>query len=272
LLLAAGIGAAASKPDSAAKWLSTITLVRFANFLTPISPAWTLFHEVAFYAVFALLILTRRLGIAVFIAWQVACLTLFQYPHPDQRTPFAVYFAAYNLDFAIGMLTCYLFSCRLSGLGRLRAPLFWLAGGLALLAETLLREAADPAWSVYPLFYALAFGAIILGAALWEADRPRLRLPILPFLGDASYSIYLTHEAFEGLFLKIVTRTHLTMPGQDLVLYAAILLATVVAGCAAHLVIERPVLTLTRRGFDHLHRCWPAFPGGERRDANEGNT
>lgn len=245
LLVALGFGTAAKTPDTPAAWISTFALVRLENFLTPISPAWTLFHEVGFYAVFATLILNRTFGIAVLVGWQVTCLVLLQFPGPEERTPFAVYFAAFNVDFVIGMLAYHLFARGKAG----RAWL-WLAAGMGLLAVTLAAEANGVAPTGTPLVYAAAFGAVILGSVTWEAGSPRPWIPLLPFLGEASYSIYLTHTAFEGLFSKIVLRANTILHASDTVVYAAILVATVAAGCAAYRLVERPVLARSRRWLD----------------------
>jgi exopolysaccharide production protein ExoZ len=248
-LLALGFGSVAENPDTLAKWLSTIMLVRFENFIPPIAPAWTLFHEVAFYGVFSLLILRRKLGSAIFVGWQLVCLMLFQFPSPSERTPFATYFSAYNLEFAIGMLAYYIFSRRI-----MRVPLLWFGGSLALFSLTLLLDAKGHAVTIFPLLYALSFGGIILASVIVEADRPRLRVPILPFLGNASYSIYLTHEIAEGLMLRIAMKVNGIMPIDAYIIYIAALVGAVVAGCIAHIMIERPAIALTKRGFEKLYR------------------
>lgn len=244
LLVALGFGAVTQNPDTAAKWTTVATLIRFENFLLPISPAWTLIHEIAFYLVFATLILNRRFGIVVFAAWQIACIVLFQYPSPDERTPFATYFAAYNIDFAIGVAVFVLYHRRM-----LHAPLAWLLSGVALLALTLTFEGLGYPFAGYKLSYALAFGAIILGSVTWEAGRKSLRIPLLPFLGDASYTIYLTHNPIEGVLAKIAMRV---LPGaatSPYLVYVVVLVLTVAAGCLAHLLVERPVLSLARHAF-----------------------
>lgn len=244
-LVALGFGTVAKNPDTLAKWISTVTLVRFENFLTPLSPAWTLFHEVGFYAVFALLIARIRTGIVVFVVWQLTCLLMMQYPLPEQRTPYLVYLSTYNVDFGIGM-AAYVVSER----AILRQPLVWIAGGGLALLLVVLLEARFGFSPMMGLGYGLCFGAIIVGSVVIEKRRP-LAIPLLPFLGDASYSIYLAHESLASLFAKILFTSQAIIRFERLT-YVLIFSLTIGAGCAIHLLVERPLLRLTK----HALQCF----------------
>lgn len=76
LLLAAGFGTDAKLPEGLATWLNSYTLVRFSPDAPPIGPAWTLFHEVAFYAIFLLLLLNKKLGFCALAHWGGICAAL----------------------------------------------------------------------------------------------------------------------------------------------------------------------------------------------------
>jgi peptidoglycan/LPS O-acetylase OafA/YrhL len=240
-LVLVGLGTAATVPHGAGQWISTFSLVRLENFLTPISPAWTLFHEIAFYAVFSLMIVNVRLGTAAFLLWQIVCAALMIYPEPDQRTPFNVYLSAYNLDFVIGM-AAYLAYRR----GFAPRPLPWLVASIVVLATTYAADANGSTFVALPLMYALGFGMLLLGSALWERQRGVPPLAPCVFLGDASYTIYLTHEPLMGLFLKVAVKARF-LAGYLHPVYVAILLLTICAASVLHLVVERPVLSFGRR-------------------------
>ncbi|CAO4152979.1 acyltransferase family protein [Methylorubrum aminovorans] len=241
LLVMLGIGSAATIPLNPAQWFTTFALVRVENFLLPISPAWTLIHEIAFYAAFSLLILSRSWGLAAFAVWQIACLTGLRFPGPGERTPFEVYFATYNVDFAIGMLAYVMLSRRI-----LPSAAGWFLSGGGLLAGLVLLQARGDLPTAGPLLYGVAFGAIILGSAIWEQRHPNLNIAGLALLGDASYSIYLTHIAFEGLLMKISIKMLNFIDIPDIILYLGILIATVLGGCLAYLLVERPLLSYMR--------------------------
>jgi exopolysaccharide production protein ExoZ len=57
VLVTMGFGTAVVLPNTVGHWISTVFLIRLGNFVFPIAPAWTLVHELAFYFVFALLII-----------------------------------------------------------------------------------------------------------------------------------------------------------------------------------------------------------------------
>lgn len=261
-LVALGFGNGAGRPHGVPEWVTTFSLIRFVNMFTPISPAWTLFHEIAFYAVFSLMILRRRLGIAAFVAWQAICLMLMHYPFPSERTPFATYFAAYNLDFSIGM-GAYLLSRTQAA-----SNVAWLAAGLLIFSVTYACEASGLAFAAYPFFYALSFGLVLAFIVNREAAGRLPRLALLEAIGDASYSIYLVHESAIGLVLKLVSR--LTPPHlrDDLVLYVVVFAWTVLLGYLAYVFVEKPVLALAR-GSLRAGPAWrPRLPGtGLRRPA-----
>lgn len=242
-LLAGGVGNAAHLPRSAGEWFSTISLVRVIEFAPPILPAWTLFHEVSFYAVFGILILSRRAGLAVIAAIAVFTVAVFEYPPDAVRGPFIDYASAYNLDFLIGIGAFYL--VRDAAKTVLRAAL-WL--GLALFCATLTAEAQGNECVAYPLIYALAFGGILAGAVSWErGTNRRVSFGPLAFLGDASYSIYLTHEALESGLAKMAMKTALPGYVGSYGLYLLIYVVAIAGGCVAYVVLEKPMLQFLRR-------------------------
>lgn len=67
-LVALGFGSASIVPENFSNWVSTIFLIRLDSFELPITPAWTLIHELAFYLIFATLILNRTFGIIILAA------------------------------------------------------------------------------------------------------------------------------------------------------------------------------------------------------------
>lgn len=79
VLLSLGIGSQPLPADPVA-WLSALSLIRFSRDTPPLPVAWTLFHEVAFYAVFSVLIVHRRAGIAALGVWAVLCAGLYHDP------------------------------------------------------------------------------------------------------------------------------------------------------------------------------------------------
>ena len=233
-LLLMGMGTDASLPTTLPDWLTSITLIRFTPALPPLPTSWTLFHEVAFYATFGLLILNRRLGVAALLAAALACVLHFQFPGTHERTPYNVYTAAYNLYFLFGIGAYWLFRCGGQG--------WWeLLLGIALPVLALSGTVSfDPLSS---LLAAIGFALILAGAAKLE-QRGAFAVPgTLVFIGDASYTIYLLHLPFEGLLLKMAFKSQLYSTIGAAATYLLTFAGAVLLSCLAYRLVERPLLS-----------------------------
>ncbi len=76
----------------------------------------------------------------------------------------------------------------------------------------------------------------------------RLRIPaLLGFVGDASYTIYLTHVSFEGLLLKVAMKLNRNQTIGYKPTFLLVFAGTVSVGCIACYLIERPMLGMLRQ-------------------------
>ncbi|MEZ4715901.1 MAG: hypothetical protein R2851_07415 [Caldilineaceae bacterium] len=99
--------------------------------------------------------------------------------------------------------------------------------------------------------FALTFGVasllVVLGTAsvelLHHVPWPR---PLV-FLGDASYSIYLTHVMFFNVFLMGATVLGQLVRIDSTVLMWSMLIGAVAGGCVVYLYLEKPLIALLRR-------------------------
>lgn len=231
--------------------LSSYTLIAFEpQPYPPLSVAWTLFYEVTFYALFLLLILHRKLGVAVFAAWTVAIL-VYTLALGGRRVEVL---DMWNIYFVIGM-AAYIAYRRLEG--RWALPL--LGAGLVLLAGVFAmgwipsRIAFAEDHPVMLLSLAVIFALILTGATLFERERP-LRIPrTLLLLGDASFSVYLVHSPALSMIAGVNSRL---MPGllPEWLLFWAAAGASILAGVVAHLLVERPLLKAVNLQVGRLHR------------------
>lgn len=223
--------------------ISTLSLVKFSpGLVLPLKVAWTLFHEVMFYAIFALLILNRRLGIVVMTAWFAVILA-----HIGSANIWLAPSSIWNINFFFGMAAGLLYT-RLgmkTGFGLLAAGLSVLA---LLLCSGAILSAPDQQEHAPIAFIALgvAFAMVVLGAAVVErASRSALpRLALL--LGDASYSVYLVHSAVISILCIVGARWHY-FGASPLVAFGAIGAAAIGSGVVAHVVLEKPLLKALRR-------------------------
>jgi peptidoglycan/LPS O-acetylase OafA/YrhL len=211
----------------------------------PVLPVgWTLENEIAFYVVFAFALATarRRLVFGIWFA-TIVLATAARGAHPV----LAVATSPLNVEFLLGAAVGA-FVAR----GQIVAPRTLLAIGIAGVLVTIAATSALPAlpdgWE-----RALTIGppmAILLYGAVGLELRARLRVPrALVALGDASYSLYLSHLLVLGLVttaFSAVRRVETAHVAFVIVCYAAALGASLVL----YRTVERPLLAAvrTRRG------------------------
>lgn len=230
-------GAGAKVSFAPADMASWVALVRFTEAVPPLPVAWSLYHEVLFYALFMLLIVHRPLGLAALFAWALLCFANFHHINAGPPTALSVYTALCNLWFFFGMGAYLLFK-------RLRSGVACAVAGGAVLAVAAFLDLDHVLWP-FMLVTGLALG--IAGVARIEAAG-HLRCPAwLVYVGNASYTIYLAHESMSGLLLKAAMKsgTHAALGGEAT--FLLVLAATVGLGCLAYAIVEKPLLRLLSR-------------------------
>lgn len=245
--------------DGSALWLGSSLFVPVTRINGEIRPVlgqgWTLDYEMFFYVVFALgMVLPRRAGLPLIAATLIGLVLLGHLLRPT--TPaFVVWTDGLLLEFLLGI-----------GVGlasergvRLAAAPACLLAAAGLAAAVLLR----PGGSAPPLEAWIASGlpaaAIVLACVCGPAWRPVPPVLWAAALGDASYSLYLTHP-FATRLLRVGWTEILGAQGPAPVFAALAVLVAVGVGFAVHRLIERPMT-------DALHR---RFPLTDRRHAHRG--
>jgi exopolysaccharide production protein ExoZ len=206
-----------------------------------IVPGWTLNLEIAFYLLFALTLKAR----AAARPWLLAILLVALYV--AARTvlwPTSLRFYATDLlaEFMAGVVLACLIDRLPRGAWHGWAALFALALPVML--------ALDYARPPLPQSIFLGVPALLCVLAALQIERagalPRSRM--LGLLGDASYSIYLSH-----IFVIAGVRIVAKAVGYDLALFAGVpflfLTLTIAAtvGFAVHRLIEQPLLAVVNR-------------------------
>lgn len=206
--------------------------------------AWTLSYEMLFYAIFGIALLVRpQLSALVFALWLALIFGSMAGVIKSGSPVLAVATNPMNLEFMLGCFAGYL--VRKSGDSWSRpAVVAVLATGLMLLVLAWVN-----AHSNYALLgksdaiqFGVAFFLIVLGLALLERFRtkaPRAFQRIAVYVGDASYSIYLTHFIFIVALIPLFKRSAAAGSVWD---FAAIILISSIAGCVAYSAVEKPLL------------------------------
>lgn len=88
---------------------------------------------------------------------------------------------------------------------------------------------------------------IVYGVVLYELRAPLGRRPLMPWLGDASYSLYLSHAiVLSALFQIVRAVVGLDSPVAIAAYLAVALVAVTVASIALYEGFEKPVIKLFR--------------------------
>ena len=235
-----GFGNHVKMPNSLSNFITALTLIRFDGSSTLIEPAWTLFHEVYFYSIFSLLILNKKLGLIV-IFLLILIFGLFQI-HLS-KDPLNVYFSFINLEFFIGMMAYLIFKKSTKGTLPLILGLISSLTLYFFFVETPKSQ----------LLFSASFGLCIAGLSKLET-RGLLTVPgSISFLGGATYSIYLTHIAFEGLILKLLIKLDCyNLFGKEFV-YILTLLISLSLGLIAFLSVEKRLLNILKSRLRIYH-------------------
>ncbi len=214
------------------------------NMKSPVGVAWTLFHEMLYYAVFCTFILSRRLGVAVACLWLAT--VAFTYvnggsPLPDYVT------SPINLLFGMGVL-----SYRAVSKGWIKSPMTVLIGsfivfGIAARIEILVGHTGqlylgEPLGVVTTVGYGL-ISMVLLAAMVTCEQRYAVKVPRLGLiLGSASYSIYLTHGPMLAVVGRVLVRLHLVGNLPILVIFALFVGGVTAVGIAFHYAVEAPLM------------------------------
>jgi peptidoglycan/LPS O-acetylase OafA/YrhL len=211
-------------------------LVHIHSLQNNLPVAWTLFHEVLFYAVFAFLLWSRRVGSVVLGLW--CLLSVVMCFHPG--TPFysTYLFSPLHLLFPLGMLVTWLLNER-----RIPVPAVVAGLGLVLFGWEVVRGGLLGISSMSDqLLAGLGAMLVILGlAALEDLGKLRLWKP-LGFLGDASYSVYLAHYPFLMFAAPVLFKLWKRHAAPVTVPFLLMVLLGTAAGCLLHVWVELPML------------------------------
>jgi exopolysaccharide production protein ExoZ len=229
------VSAGRSIPMTASEWASALSLVRFTAGHTPLLPAWTLFHEVFFYIVFALLIWHRWIGCLAVGVWLV--LIMFMGPNAaSDRSFWSVAVSPLNLCFFGGMAACLAHRSLTAA-----RSLHFVIVGFFLLVFSVALGVPTLSLITYSVLIGMAFFLLIAGTVGLERNGRFTEIPWLSIIGSASYVLYLTHIVVMTGILKLAYLTGLVRLLGFPVLYILVFVLTTACAVLIHLRIEKPM-------------------------------
>ena len=234
--------------------LDTISIVKslllypsnFKNNVMPIIPAaWSLSYEVLFYLIFGICILVnKKYYLYVLAMWVLAIVSVYLTSFSQSNNLLAVFTDIRNLEFVFG---CLIAKIVINGRHNLsfRSGLGIFLIGLMCLGLSWFNELSF--FILFPKFdvvnFGLPFVAIISGLIVMEANSPIVdRKGFLVYLGDASYSIYLSHLITLNLAKIAFNHIHI----NEHLLFVSISVMGIIVGCALYSCLEKPLLSMVR--------------------------
>jgi exopolysaccharide production protein ExoZ len=216
--------------------------------LPPLTVSWTLIHEMYFYFMFgALLLFPAKMHVPALVLWSIFSQIFWQYLQPSQSEPWSyLLFNPLTLEFTTGCFIAVILQR-----WQLPRPAFFLfIGVLATLTSWILWISNNT--YEFPIAgdrvtYFLLPCALILAAAVSLEQRSHIFYPWLQKMGDASYSLYLTHILFLSVGRKIWQlygdKASLI---DNLLWWPALFVVTLIGGMLCYRWIEKPLLSLLR--------------------------
>ena len=246
MIAASGVTGLGQPLTGSIVWQS-IVLVGPNEDQVPLTAAWTLFHEIAFYVVFGLCIVNARIGGVVVAAWlSLVAMTIFGVP--VGWLP-AYLGAPVNLLFAFGAIACWVSSRALipaPGAVAGAAALAFI--GCALEIEYVRQFSETTNTLLLGSSAAVGLAAIVT----LERRRPIAVHRLLLSAGAASYSIYLVHAPIIAALSKLAVRSGASTAWPPALSFIALITVPAALGYAFHRIIERPVLRWASVGVPSL--------------------
>ena len=206
---------------------------------------WTLIHEMLFYLFFVAFFFTKRFS-WIAIGWALS-IVLYQIFFAQSHWLADFIFNENNILFLAGMLISVIWK-KSNALIKNGALLFAagaliFAVGSGLLHSHLLERDRMSAW-----FFGLGAICLILAAQNPRIEAYFAHRKTLNFLGDASYSIYLTHAPILAVAAKLITKwndSFFVVP--NFVTWVMLIIIALVAGSACYLIVEKPLIRFFKR-------------------------
>lgn len=215
-----------------------------AGDLYPIlAPGWTLSYEMLFYLCFAAALSLRK-SVPIALTGVLGALALAGLFRTDAWPAATILFNPLLLEFLAG-----LWLGRALRAGRTLSPR--VAAPLAAFAALALFALPTPLPAYERLEWGICAFLLVQGAVVLEPSLNRIpRWALL--LGDASYSLYLTHSPLLGLYTFALKRAHVLAPNRirfedEAITLIASLILSIAVGIACYLLVESPINDLIRR-------------------------
>ncbi len=204
-----------------------------------VNQGWSLNIEMMFYAIFAFALAVRPQALLPILSISIISLVIIGFFATRDMPILWFYTKPRLLEFVGGLVLAKLVVEQRFALPRpLAAAMIFI--GLAIILSDRLGDASPIISEVMPVIL------IVAGVLEFEKAIARRPIPFLTLLGDASYSIYLTHVLAIGVMIKVMSMA----PGiPPLLQHALMFCICTVVGIVVYIAYERPLGKMLSRWF-----------------------
>lgn len=228
------------------------SLVLFPEQRSPLlGVAWTLQHEYLFYSLFCLAILSRKIILPFSLIWAASIVSflILQPTWVESSPALTLVFSPKNLEFLMGgWIGYYFLKGKLNNLGLL------LPIGVILFLVSVFNRHFEFVTLTHPIAWGVPFSFMIMGLLAIETNRNLSPPKFLVYLGDASYSIYLSHIISLVVLKGAVARLPF-LEGNASSVTVGILLScvSIALGCLCYSFLEKPITKFLRNRLAAPH-------------------
>lgn len=222
----------------------------------PLKVAWTLCYELLFYGLFVFFLFSKKIGVLFTVVWLLAIFTtniLFE------GAVGVRVLEMWNLNFILGGFSFYIFN-KIDNVRTeviLSLIIFSLVGIFLSamkmdFSETPLHQGNKQVQLILSFSLFLLVVSVLFLNDFFKKSFFRWLVKV----GDASYSIYLTHSACISLFYITLRKFNFLSPiySHGVLAYLAAVFISVIIGYIAFLCVEKPIVNICRRFYDTRQR------------------
>lgn len=218
-----------------------------------LQPGWTLNYEMFFYFVFAVGLTSPTSYRVVIVTLMLASLIVAGWLFPPSDPVLLTYTSPLMLEFIFGAVIGHVYSRRrLDRLGGAAGWSMMAAGAAMAVIATAFILPTRPLFdfgdaTIRVTTYGVAGALVVTGALAWETaarrTKPSRPLQFLGLVGDASYSLYLTHLVSIGLLRIVWIKLGMGTEGLPwaLAFVASAFVVSIALALPAYALLEQPL-------------------------------